>query len=551
MRFVSLRRTVIACLTAAAVLALGMTGVASATKLPPPEPDTNAPCTGAATTGEGSTFQGPAEFKWTGFNTETLVEGETGFNHGTNPAHCLGGPKVKYEQKVSDSRGSGSCLKTWGRSITVFGEELGGIKYPRLNTYPWCGTDEAPTEAAKVEMEGFAEGEFEPGDETAAEHGDAQSGEAIETIPIGQGSESIDVHLPKDCVAKSKVEDAKGKKATLGRLALDSKSLEGIYRGTIKTWKALLETQPFSHGENELECTEGGENDTITPVVRRDGSGTTHIFKAWLAQVFTGEWGAEAFEKINGSEEPCKGKGGLEEGHKVTWEQVSEGCENQRWPLAAKVFRPSVSGNQGVILAVHEKESSVGYTDIAVNEQAGYNYFVAKEINAGGENGGEQKGGEQNKQFWAVIQDSEEGAGKTTYADPSSKGFKGDTEKAAESNCKYTKYVAKVGDEFPPRTTRKDWSKVKAEAVSQSYGICGLTYVVAARQYYPLLKKYGVSKEASLKIAQTVHDYLAWVTNKKGTGGQKELKKSFYSGLPKQVQKEAEYGALEIGSEKG
>lgn len=533
MRFVSLRGAVITCMMAMALLALGMTGFASAKKSHP-EPDVLPQCTGAEEVRtEGSTFQGPAGFLWTGFNTETEKATGTGFNVSSAKAACKGEkPKVRYEQKSSDSRGSGSCLKTMGIGIHKFEEEVGGIKYPRLNKYPFCGTDEAPSESVKTEVEAYAEGSLEPGEEGG------QKGEGVETLPVAQGAEAIIIHLPKDCLASSEITTSKGKKESLGRLALDDETIEEIYRGTITTWKQALEKQG-THGHDKLTCTEGGENDTIRPVVRHDKSGTTHIFKAWLLQVYSGEWAAEAFEKVNGTEEPCKGHTGLEAGHTVTWAQTAEGCENQRWPEAAHVLRPTESGNQGVVNAVNSTESSIGYADLAVAHE--FKFFSEKE------QGGENKKGEQNKKFWAVVQDSKIGAeGEPTYEDPSTKG---DTAKGAESNCKDSVYVSKVGEEFPPKTTRKDWSKVKAEAVSKTYGICGLTYDLAPRQYYPFLKKYGISEEESKKIATTVHDYLVFVTSK--TGGAKELKTSFYEGLPKAVQAEAELGAEEIGNAKG
>jgi len=204
------------------------------------------------------------------------------------------------------------------------------------------------------------------------------------------------------------------------------------------------------------------------------------------------------------------------------------------------VLRPVETGNQGVINEVNANESTVGYADIAVAYEKGF--FSAKG------KGGEQKKEEQNSEFWAVVQNSEIGKTPVTYADPSSKG---DKEKLGESNCKSTVYVAKVGEEFPPKSTRKDWSKVKGLGTSKTYGICGLTYDLAPRQFYPFLKHYGLSQEESNKIATDVHDYLVFVTNAKSGGGQKLLKNSFYNALPKEVQAEAEHGAKEIGNAKG
>ncbi len=535
MRFLSVRRAVPVGIATAAALALGVPGVASAKKVTPPKTDVLEQCAGALKIeSEGSTFQGPAEFVWTGVNSEKGNEKTgTGFNLASSSLACSGSqgskakPEVYYNQTGSANRGSGSCLKTWGNGIKTFGEVKSGETYPRVNKFPLCGTDEAPSKTVKEEFEKFA-----------APGGEAGNGEAIESIPVAQGAESIIVHLPKDCVASSEITTAKGKTEKLGRLALDQEVIEEIYRGTIKTWSAAM-TKEGTDGHDVLTCTEGGAGDTIRPVVRADKSGTTHIFKEFLAQVYTGTWAAEEFNEVNKGEKPCT-SGELGAGAIVTWAQVGEGCENQRWPEAAKVLRPTETGNPGVINEVHNTESSIGYADLAVAREKG---FFSKKTE-----GGENKKGEQNKQFWAVVQDSEPGKTPVTYEDPS---VSGDKEKANNSNCKSTKYVAAKGEEFPPLSTRFDWSKVKAENVSATYPICGLTYVLAARQYYYYLQPYGVSEAESQKIATTVHDYLQWVVNAKSGGGGNILKNHDYEALTKTVQAEAEFGAEEIGSKEG
>ena len=535
MTFVSARRAIPACIATAAALALVVPGAASAKKVTPPKTDVLEQCSGKASIeSEGSTFAGPAEFVWTGVNSEKGNEKTgTGFNLATSSLACSGSqgskakPEVYYNQSGSLTRGSGSCLKGWGNGITTFGEVKSGETYPRVNKYPICGTDEAPSKTVKEEFEKFA-----------APGGEAGNGEAIESIPVAQGAVTIIVHLPKDCTASSTITTSKGKVEKLGRLALDQEVIEEIYRGTIKTWAEAM-TKQGSDGSDVLTCTEGGENDTIRPVVRADKSGTTHIFKEFLAQVYTGTFAAEEFKEVNKGEKPCT-SGNLNAGATESWAQVGEGCENQRWPEAAKILRPAETGNPGVVNEVHATESSVGYADLAVAREKG---FFSKK----GE-GGENKKEEKNKQFWAVVQSSEPGKTPLTFADPSSKG---DKEKPADSNCKDTKYVSAKGEEFPPLSTRFDWSKVKAENVSETYPICGLTYVLAARQYYYFLSPYGVSEAESQKIATTVHDYLQWVVNAKTGGGGKILENHDYEALTKTVQAEAEFGAEEIGSKEG
>jgi ABC-type phosphate transport system substrate-binding protein len=521
-------------MVATAALALGVPGVASAKKA---KAEVNEQCSGPRIESDGSTFQAPLEFIWTGINSDKGNEALTsGFNHAASSLACSGtqgsGAKAEvYYNQDEVNRGSGACLKTMGEGVTTFGEtkkDAGQEEtFPRLSRYPYCATDEAPKENVKIAMEKFAD------DEAGFEGG---KGEAIESLPVAQGAESIIVHLPKDCLATSELPAKKGRFTKLGRLALDREVIAGIYTGTIKTWAEAMAVQG-ANGKDSLKCTEGGENDRIRPVVRADKSGTTHIFKAFLLQVYTGKFAAEEFKEVNKGETPCK-EGELQAGAEVTWQQVSEGCENQRWAKEAEVLRPSEQGNPGVVNEVNNTESSIGYADLAVASE--YAYFSKK-----ADGGGENSPGEENKKFWAVVQNSATGAATTTFSDPQTTG---DVEAPAESNCKSTRYVAAIGEEFPPKSTRDDWSKVKGEVVSATYPICGVTYVLAPRQEWYFLKPYGVTEAKSLEIATSVHDFVAFITSKKG--GQKELAGSDYEALPKNVAKEDEHGAAEIGSKK-
>jgi len=535
MRFLSVRLAVPMSMVAAAALALGVPGVASAKKA---KAEVLEQCSGPRIEAVGSTFQAPLQFIWSGINSDKGNEVlDSGYNHSSDALACSGtqGSKAKaefYYNQEEINRGSGACLKTLGEGVTTFGETkiVDGKEeiFPRVNKYPLCGTDEAPKQSVKESMEKFADhGEgFEGG-----------KGEAIESLPVAQGSEAIIVHLPKDCLATSEIAvGKKGKLTKLGRLALDQEVIAGIYEGKIKTWAEAMAAQG-EDGKDVLTCTEGGESDTIRPVVRADKSGTTHIFKAFLLQVYTGAIPFEEFKEVNKGEKPCK-EGDLEAGAERTWEEVSEGCENQRWPEEAHVLRPTETGNPGVVNEVNSTESSIGYADLSVASEFGY--FSKKALG-----GGENAPGEQNKKFWAVVQNSAPGVKPATFLDPQTNG---DVETPTESNCKDTKYVAAKGEAFPPESTRDDWSKVKGENVSATYPICGVTYELAPRQEWYFLQPYGVSEARSLEIATSVHDYLSFITSKKG--GQKELVGSDYAALPKDVAKEDERGAAEIGSKK-
>ncbi len=78
-------------------------------------------------------------------------------------------------------------------------------------------------------------------------------------------------------------------------------------------------------------------------------------------------------EEIGGKKTGCGAAKGEEA---EAWSEVSEACQNQRWPKAAEIERGTESGNPGVVKRVNEVESSIGYADLAVTREL--HYFSAK-----------------------------------------------------------------------------------------------------------------------------------------------------------------------------
>jgi len=503
------RRLAPATVALVALFAAAVPGTAAAKG---PKTDQFPQCEGAAhIEGLGSTFQAPAEFLWTG---ESFPK--DGFNVSTSKLACSGThkPTVRYNNSKEEFKGSGNCLK-----------DMGSAGAPKIHEFPFCGTDEAPSKTVKEAMEASA--------------GLSEKGEGIQTIPVLQGAVAVIVHLPKGCTATSEP-DLNKKVTKLGRLSLERSVIDGIYDGSpeYSTWKKALSHNKT--GNNKLTCspepTEAEEE--ITRVVRLDKSGTTHIFKAFLLQVSPGEFKMEKFGEINekaaGKESvnPC---GAVLPEENKTWQQVSEGCENQRWPTGTKpVLRGIESGNPGVIKSVSETPSSIGYADMAVAREKGNFSDPAKE------------GGEGFEKFWVTISNSKEGSKKVEYQDPATNG---DEKELGNSNCVKTVYAAEVTEKFPPASTRDDWSKVKGLAAGKTYSICGLTYVLAPRLYFPFLHHEvpATTEEEARKVATTVSNYITWVLNEKTEGGGEEVEGHDYEPLPKKAQKVAEAGALEIG----
>jgi len=517
--FLSARRVAVtAAASAAAIGAFALPSAASAT-------DLGLQCSGSAKIeGLGSTFQNPVEEVWTG------AKGGLGFNHGVNKLACQGTeiklkktkgkPTVVYNQEAAN-QGSGACLKDFGNKVT-----------PEVNTFPFCGTDEAPSQSVEETMEGS--GHLAAGADPREGTSNVEGG--LESIPVLQGAVAVIVNLPSGCTATSDPKVGKEVKA-FDRLSLSAEVIEEIYRGVITNWKQVQEK---SGGSNVITCTVPAEKeDPIHVVVRADKSGTTHIFKSWLAQIDPStKWEAEAFENIEvptGSgniEHPCSPEKPAAKELR-TWEEVQEGCQNQRWPEAAHVIRPKEKGNPGTIKEVAAIESSIGYADLAVTREK-------KSFSEPG------VGGEGTNKFWVLVSNSKDktAASKQVFQDASTNGDTGQTPE--NSNCKSTKYVAKVGEKFPPAKTRDDWSKVKGEYNSSTYGICGLTYALAARQLYYWESPLGVTEAASLEKQQDVHDYLLWVLNTSTEGGGKEALLQDYYALPGSVKTISENGVKEL-----
>jgi ABC-type phosphate transport system substrate-binding protein len=508
------RRMAVCIASAASAVAVIPATASAVTK-----PDLGQQCSGANIIGRGSTFQNPAQIVWNPtFNTSLNSKACNGVEIAGKKTTAK--PTVLYKNTESKDKGSGACLKAFGAE-----------KHAVEPEYSFCGTDEAPNATQKKEIEEH----FQPGYES----------EGLETIPVLQGAVAIIVHLPEGCKASSEVTE-KGVLHKLGRLVFDDTTLEGIYAGTINNWKQVVEAQGSGHGNDALTCTGGTleEETPISRVVRTDHSGTTHIFKSFLEQVETKPLPMEKYEEAYGTG-GAKSSTGCGEGvtfppETRTWESVSEGCQNQRWPEAAHVIRNETeTGNGGVINLVNTTASSIGYADLAfVREKK---FFSS--LGMGGENkkGSATKVGEQNTHFWAEIQNSK--AGETlTYADPASKG---DTTAVALSNCKNTKYIENEGHEFPPASTRALWNQAKAALKDEHYAICGLTYDLAFRQYAAFLEPFSVSETEGKARATTAENYLLFEVNS-GAGG-KEIKNHDYEALPKEVLKLAEKGVEEIG----
>jgi ABC-type phosphate transport system substrate-binding protein len=443
------RRAVAACaVSAAAIAVLAAPGVASAATQ----------CSGSSIVAAGSTLQKLAQ-------KEIWIKD---FHTSKNKKACSGEkqPGITYE-----SIGSGEGLEDWG----VF-----GVHPFELSRVAIVTTDEPINEEDKKEIEA---------------HETTSVAKTVQSIPVIQAAVAIIMHLPKGCTAKS--EGAKE------RLVLDNVTLEKIYSGKITKWGEIKDD-----GDQLVGCEVEPNSAPITPIVRLDASGTTHIFKKYLSLI-------NPTEKLETEKNELK-----------TWAEISEGTENTVWPKAAKVVKAEKEGGGALVTEVANKEGSIGYANLADARS----------------NGGFSKtgvGGAGTSKFWAPIQNSGlSTTKKLSYADPSTDG---DTEPLADANCVKEKYTNGKGKTFPPSSTDETWNQVTTETKEKNYPICGFSYDMTLSHY----GAYVADGDASVLEGEavTANNFLEFVLEDKAEGGQILIEDHDYEALPKKVLKEAQEGA--------
>jgi ABC-type phosphate transport system substrate-binding protein len=455
MSLFSTRRLVSACALAAAFATAAVApGVASA------EPG-GEQCSGENIEGKGASLQKLSQIEvWT-----------PAFNTSANALACSGTqgskgtPTVKYT-----STGSGAFLRSWGQEP----KEASEINFGPKNAYG--GTDEPPNLAQKAEMES---------------HSTGTKGKLLQTIPVEQAAVTIAVHLPKGC----KVEKGPAE----GRLALKETTLEKVFRGEFVEWKKLLNKAKLVKSGAEA-CESAAP---IKRVVRKDGSGTTSLFKKYLWLVFKKEV------------EPGK-----------TWKALAESANNTTWPKEAEHPVLKGEGNGGVATEVAANPSTVGYINLA-DARANGSFSPPT-------------GGAGTSTFWVEVENGKievEGKKVSTYADPSTNG---DVAAKAKSNCEETNYT-NGKKKFPPESTAESWSEVTSSKVEPNYVICGFTYDLGLEH----MGTFTVgSKEAPTSGAlRTAFDYYNFVLADGAGGGQTLIgENTDYLGLPAAIKTIARAG---------
>jgi ABC-type phosphate transport system substrate-binding protein len=388
----------------------------------------------------------------------------------TNAAACSGSQGSKGVRTVTyTSTGSGAGLRSWGQEP----KEASEINFGPKNAY--IGTDEPPNLKQKEEMES---------------HGVAG---AVLTIPVEQAAVTVSVHLPEGCTVEGG--------PVPGRLGLKWTVVEKIFRGKDTKWSQVLNKAKLVGAG----CPKTAKTSHITRVVRKDGSGTTSLFKKWLNVVYKKEV------------EPGK-----------TWQQLAESANNTTWPEEAADPIIKGEGNGGVATEVAKNAGSIGYINLA---DARANKSFTPPI-----------GGAGTPTFWANVENASKPT--TTYSDPSTNG---DVAEKANSNCEETLYV-NGKKKFPPPSTEEVWNEVTAGKVQKNYPICGFTYDLGLTKYSAFTIAKGSKEEPTEKEVRTVFDYYKFVLATGVGGGQTLIgANKDYLGLPTSA--EAKANVLKIAQE--
>lgn len=371
-----------------------------------------------------------------------------------------------------ESIGSGAGLEDWGTESHAF----------EMSRVAVVATDEPPNATQIVEID--------------KNGGGAKS---VETLPVLQGAVAMLIHLPTGCTGTST--------SNPGRLVWENKPLEKTWRGEINTWGELVAAN--LHSGDSLIGT-GCAADSITRIVRRDASGTTHIFKKYLDLINESKFETEA-------------------GEEKTWTEISEGPENQTWPKLAKVEREKEEGGGKEVESVAVTPGSIGYANLA--DAHGNKGFLPS---PGG------TGGEKTAVFWAPVENNGDTTAKPKFKDPQTTG---EIDSDGSANCVKTKYTNGT-TKFPPKHTWEPWNEVTTAVKESNYPICGLTYDLAVTNY---TKYTGGTQAEATTASNFLHFVLSTETAAGKEGGQDLIGKELdYEPLTSSLDKEALKGLAEV-----
>jgi len=421
-RPIRLRLALGAGLAAAACLAAAPTGASAAFTTPP--------CNGSSVNGIGASFQTTNKATWI-----------ANFENTPPPSGCAGAsggipPSVGY-----NPAGSGAGRRSLGESGDP--PSAGNPRCARATATRFGSSDEPPSATQKAQMEngetvsGTAAAPCTGGDLRSTDNG------ILRVIPVVQGAIPIVVNMPRTtdptptiCQVDPASSNSLPSNATgAGRFKTTNDLWEKAWAGDITTWGQLV---PGITGT-------GCSGQPIVRAVREDSSGTTFAFKDWLLNVQTAP-------------------------RSPNWN--SSGLVNQRWPAdpgpsptETATFRRGPQ-NQGVAAEVNANQGSIGYVELSIARQQGFDATTTS---------GQLATAITDATFWVPLADPNN----TTFEEPTHDplGYRA-TAVTRGANCRSVAYRNIPGGADP---TAGDWGSVTGvnSAGTGSYGTCSLSYDLA------------------------------------------------------------------------
>ena len=252
------------------------------------------------------------------------------------------------------------------------------------------------------------------------------------------------------------------------KLKLTAAQVSGVFGGTITDW-------------SQLGCTTGG---AIKRVVRLDKSGTTQIFKNYLA-------------KVDGASAQCDGS---------NWATLAQDANNTVWPsggTCTTLLRGATSGNPAVAAVIASTKDTIGYVDLSDAASRGLKYATVHAAVG-------------SKFVNPLVKNKATGAKTLANCDLSSATLPGSTNNDS---------VGLGTDTWA--TDNSSGNHGDVTDVGSKYPICGITFDLV---YTGLSSTSGSAISGlSLDQRQTLYDLESYITTAQG---QAHLAANFYAPLP-------------------
>jgi len=418
---------------------------------------------------------------------------------------CSSAPSITYTKTAS-----GPGLEEFGNT----GEPAGEL-HPEADPVAFASSTGTKDAAGQV-LDWFAATDDPP---SQGELGEAETAAGAAhlaeiTIPVAQSPVALDMSLPTGCLIPSGSSvDISNK--TLGQLFEGENAPSGKDPGGIQaqggyaidTWGALF-TQlgyekvatnpPTEPGTFHDEGGSTGCAQAITPQVRQTESGTSFVWKNYLAQVNRTVWNTFANDFVTWPTSDV-----------VTSDPLSPPGVGTQLNDTGSHLAGNTAANPG----------SVGYTNPA---DAGANggFTNAATASTYGTGGGHSA---SHQILWAQIQNNGTGS-VATYEDPLLPA-------STVANCETTKLIP--SDRGFPYSYTDSWygvvatdPNISADAGPSDYPICGLTYDLVWH-HYSNVNLYGKTETAQ-NIANTVRNLFEYITGQ----GQLDIQSHDYARFP-------------------